>query len=169
MPTLFEITNDNAELWRLLESGEIPDEEIEAKVWDWLVNADIAFDQKAEAYAAVIREHETRAEIRKAEAARIAELAKADANRAAKLKQFLMHSMGSLGKRKIETPRFRISIQGNGGLQPMQITNLGRVPPEFLKQPEPVPDTDKIRKALEGGEILEFAELLPRGKRLAIK
>lgn len=67
---------------------------------------------------------------------------------------------------KLKTIKHTFSVCNAGGKQSLEIT--GEVPPAFCEV-KLEPDTDKIRKALESGEELDFAQLKPRAKTLKIK
>jgi hypothetical protein len=47
--------------------------------------------------------------------------------------------------------------------------NINDIPEEFRTYPEPVPNKDAIRAALEAGQELKFAELQERGRSLRIR
>jgi len=108
-----------------------------------------------------------RSQARKEIADQIADRARIDANAADALKRWLMELMQRRGTKKLETLRFRLSVCGNGGKQPIDIT--GEVPEDFMYTPDPEVDNEHVRKALESGEQLPFAQLLPRGTHLRIK
>jgi len=74
--------------------------------------------------------------------------------------------MKRIGKTKFTTNLFSFNITKNGGQQ--KITIDGEVPEEYTKTIIEN-DTDKIRQALEEGQILPFARLEPRGESLRIK
>lgn len=171
MASLFAIQNQITELESLLEQyHEAEDGEIEKQLWDFLFKADEDFNTKAERYAGLIGELEARAKARKEESQRVAHLAQVDQNQSERLKNTLKRAFIERNLTKIETTRYKISLVNNGGKQPLQVAEFddAKIPDEF-KRVQTVLDSDKIRAALEGGEVLEFAQLLPRGKRLAIK
>lgn len=87
------------------------------------------------------------------------------ANNEKRLKQHLYESMKAMGKTKFKTDLFSFNIQRNGGTQPMEVDELG-VAKAYMKM---VPDNAKIRKALEEGKKLKFAELKERGEHLSIR
>lgn len=172
MGNLFQLTKRAKELEDLIDpiqEGDVS-EEVAAQLAKFLIEAKEDFAQKVDDYASVISELEARAEMRDAEAARITALAKSDSKRAAWLAQMLKESLAAREIKKIQTPRYRVSVAGNGGIQPMVLFPNEDIPPEFQKTVTTTEtDTQKIRAALEAGEILTFAMLKPRGDRLAIK
>jgi molybdopterin biosynthesis enzyme len=109
-----------------------------------------------------------RADIRKAEAERLARRAQVDEASADWLASRLLAALDSRGMRKVETDRYAVSVVGNGGKAPLLVD--GDVPAEFLKTVTKVePDRERIRLAIEAGQDVPFARLGERGKRLAIR
>jgi hypothetical protein len=77
--------------------------------------------------------------------------------------------MEATGKGKLETARFRLSVQANGGAQPLEVT----VPPEQLPQQYQAvrveADKAALREALAAGATIPGVTLLPRGTSLRIR
>lgn len=180
MPTLYEIAADLAALDALLADvgGDVTEEAAEAAVDAWLAETGAALREKLDGYAALIREREASAKARDEEAARLAALARADANTAKRLKDRLAWFLNERGEKKpIETPRFRISLCANGGPLPVSLL----VPPADLPadlREERVSHhalTDLIRQQLATGEpVLDangapLAVLGQRGYHVRIK
>jgi hypothetical protein len=168
--TLFNISDDLRALDHLISEvgGDISDPSIADAVEAWIRELDSDLTRKADNYAALIAEMRQRAEIRKAEAERLAQKARRDEDSASFLSARLMAALEERGLKKIETDRFTLSVAANGGKAPLSITE--DVPLEWCRTIEKIePDKEKIRTALEGGADLPFASLLPRGKRLSIK
>lgn len=160
MPTLLEIGSELTRLNALLDltDGEVTPE-IDAEIA--AVLADL--DGKADGYASLIRERELRSKAREEEAERLAKLATTDRNLAKSLRERLKLVMEGSGQKRIETPRFRISVCQNGGKLPIDVHEP--VPPTYCRA---VPDMEAIRHALEAGEQLQFAALGERGSHLRI-
>ena len=90
-------------------------------------------------------------------------------NRAKRLKDMLQANLEFIGKTKFKTELFNFSVQKNGGLQPLTITeNLEEIPGKYLIQQPPKVNTDAVRKLLEAKEV-EWAHLEPRGRSLRIR
>ncbi len=120
---------------------------------------------------ALIAEMSARAEVRKAEAKRLSELAAVDEKRARLLKERLKWFFETHNLKAVETARYRLSVAKNGGKAPL-ILNDGITPtqlPERFVKVSIDPDTTAIREALEAGEQLDFATLGDRGTSLRIK
>ncbi len=123
---------------------------------------------KAEGYVVVMKELEAQADMFDKEIERLQERKKALTNNASRMKENLMTSMRSAGLEKLPTEHFKLSIAKNGGLQPLKLADISKIPQEFIIN-EPKADTKKIREALAQGEKLDFATLEPRGTHLNIR
>jgi len=173
MASLLDITEDMAALDALLteNGGDISDPAVMDAIDRWFAENEANLRAKADGYAAFIQEQKLLAETRKAEADRMAAKAKRNQATAEFMAGRLKATMEQLGMAKIETARFTIAVQGNGGKQPVDVFGAIDQLPEWAKRTRTIiePDKDKIRERLEAGETLEFAVLQPRGTRLAIK
>lgn len=171
--TLYQIRDDLAALDALLAEvgGDVSDEAAEAAVDAWLAETTEALASKLDAYAALIRERETRAAARETEAERLKALAASDAHSAKRLKDRLAWFLRERGVERVETPRFRVSLARNGGKTPVALS----VPPEDLPEElcfvrvSYVADTETIRARLEAGALLPYATLGERGYHVRIK
>lgn len=168
--TLFNISDDLQRLNDLLdEVGD--DAQQQELINNWLDSVGEERDRKLDGYAALISEMTTRADVRKAEARRLQELAATDESRARLLKDRLKWFFETHNITKVETPRYRLQLQRNGGRAPLILkddlspTQL----PEQFQQVSIDPDTVAIREALEAGESLEWAHLGERGTSIRIK
>lgn len=160
MSNLYEITGNWKKVAEMLYEEEIDEQCIN----DTLEAIEGEFEDKADGYAKVIKELLGNADVCKQEKIRLEARQKAFENRAKFLKQRLYENMKAMNKLKFKTDLFSFNIQANGGQQ--KLTVDGQVPDEYCKLVE---DTDKIRKALEEGQTLEFAHLEPRGEGVRIR
>jgi hypothetical protein len=168
--SLYAISTEMQSIIDAMLDGGIDSPEAMAAMDEHLQGLDIALESKAENYAGVIRELELRAAARTEEAKRIRTLAEADSTLATRLKERLRDAMVAVGKTRIETERFRLSVQANGGQQPLVI-DPGAVDelPAALTRIVREPDKAAIRAALESGDDIPGCTLLPRGSSLRIK
>lgn len=165
--SLYQITNEmQAILDAMHEDADSP--EAMNALDEALKDLDSVLDQKSETYAGLIRELELRAQARTEEMKRIRALADADAALAERLKERLRDAMSRTGRTRIDTPRFRLAVVGNGGRQPLAIADPEALPPEFIRH-IPEANREAIRIALEAGQTVPGCALLPRGTRLSIK
>ena len=162
MSTLYELTN---EYQALLAMAEDPDVDQEAFA-DTLEGLEGEIEDKAEAYAIVMKELKAEADKFDAEGKRLLDHADHLTARIDRMKAALMDSMNAIGKTKISTEHFKVSVAGNGGLLPLRLTK--EVPDEY-KCLKPEIDVKKIREALTAGEQLDFAYLGERGQHLSIR
>lgn len=162
MSNLYQLTSNYETVLNMLYDEEVD----EQMILDTLESIEGEIEDKADGYAKIIKELESKRDARKTEAKRLADSAKVFDNRISQLKQNLFNSMKQIGNSKITTDLFTFSIVRNGGKQALTID--GDVPEEYTKA-KIENDTDKIRKALEDGIELSFAHLEPRGESLKIK
>jgi hypothetical protein len=163
--SLFNLTAELQHIQSVMmnsEGDELPQELIE-----WLDSTQEGFDRKVEGYCAVIGELEAIAAARKTEADRIYALGQLSQNHADRMKVALKDAMLKLETPKLETTRYKVWVQNAGGKLPIQI-EAEDVPDEW-KLVQLVIDKDGIRRTLEAGTSLPFAQLLPRGQVLRIK
>lgn len=172
--TLHAITDDLLALERILieSEGDIgaPGSETEQAVEAWLGELKTDLTAKADNYAALITELQKRSAARSSEAQRMAALAKRDQAAADWLKFRLKVTLGTLNIDKVEGPRFRITVCGNGGAQPVDIHEPGAVPKAYCRfiPEQREPDVDLIRDALLAGKKVPGAILQERGTHLRI-
>jgi hypothetical protein len=135
------------------------------------------------------------AEYTRKEADRMYARAKAFEARVARIKETAKAAMQAHGVRVIETPNNTLRVQGNGGLQPLEIVDSLRIPEpcrsvtvtvsvpifrticaeiqtgsvlyELQRQFDSVVDNEAVRQALRIGPV-EGARLLERGTHLRI-
>lgn len=168
-PSLYELTND---LQALLDFGFTEeDEEVFLDTLDVLMDS---IQDKADGYCAVIDRFNGNIDMIKAEEERLKVRREIIEKRVQTMKNALKEVLEIMEENGTEKPEIKtafhtIKLAGNGGVQPMNVKN-NEVPEEYMRTIiEKKPDTDKIRKALESGKSLKFAELLPRGRHISIK
>lgn len=162
MSNIYQLANNYETVLNMLYNEEID----EQMIFDTLESIDGEIEDKADNYAKIIKELESKQKARKEEAERLTDGAKVFENRVKALKNNLFNAMKETGKTKFATNLFSFNIAKNGGKQALTID--GDVPEEYTKTIIEN-DTDKIRQALENGENLPFAHLEPRGESLRIK
>ena len=177
--TLLAITRDLEALDDLLAevdrslvetTGEVTPEVQAAldAVDDWMAELDADLKGKTDNYAALIITLEGRAQVRKAEADRLARRARIDAANAQFLKDRLRGELERRAIRKVETNRYRVSVAANGGKLPLLIEDEQAVPTRFWVSVAHI-SNDLVREALDRGENVPGARLGERGRRLSIR
>lgn len=163
MASIFELTS---QYQQLMYFGDSSDPEDQQAFLDTLEGLDFEVGLKADDYAAVITMLNGKADTIDTEIKRLTAMKKAIDNNVDRMKGCLQYAMESMGKTEIKTDLHTFKIQKNGGKLPLVIT--GDVPGNYQKVIYEV-DNDRIRKALEDGEELDFAHFGDRGTHLRIK
>ena len=168
MPTLLEIGDDLAAFQELLDEhdGELtPD--VEAALEAWFSELGEARDQKLDNYAALVRSAEMRASVRREEMERLQRRVKTDEALAARLKDRLKLFLGMAKVDRVETKRYTIRVQANGGQPPMEVLTPEFLPEEF-QVIERKPNMARVREALANGINVAGVRIMPRGNHLRI-
>lgn len=168
MSTLYELTGEYLALSDMLMDDEVD----EQTVIDTLEGVKGEIEIKAEGYVKVLRSIEAQAETYAHEAEVFRKKADITQNRAESLKRALFRAMTEMNIPEINTGLFKLKIVGNGGKQPLWVTeDINEIPEDFIRIKREA-DKTKIAEYLstlpEGVEC-QFAGLLPRGKYLSIK
>lgn len=171
-PTLYQISTDIRALEELLieSGGDISEPQTEAAIEAFFAELGQARDEKVDNIAALVREWEARAKARREEAARMAQLARVDENAALRLKTRLAEFFEAHDLKRLDTPRFRVSLANNGGKAPLVFDadfDAARIESAF-QAIEIQADKDAIRGALEGGMTIQGVTLGERGRSLRI-
>jgi hypothetical protein len=174
MATLLEISHELLVLRELMdrESGENGELSPEADKALSLLLAEIESKQtdKADNYTALIRQLELEASCHREEKERHAANEKSLESKSKWLKERMKQFMELHSIKEIKTPRFRLSVCGNGGVQAVDVkVPVGDLPRE-LQRVKVEADMDAIRKAIADGKCNDdVAVLMARGSHLRIK
>lgn len=163
MPTLYDLTGNWKTVYQLSTDGTIDPETIA----DTLDSIDEAIEDKAIGYVKVWKQIEADADVIDAEIKRLTERKNSYKANVDQLKARLMQAMEETNNTKFKTPLFTISIQGNGGKQPVKIDEKNLQADAF--KIVHTPDRDAIYKRLQAGEEIVGAELMPRGKHIGVR
>lgn len=158
---LYELTGAYKQLQELIECGE----DYEA-VLDVI---DDAIEDKADAYAKVMRNNEATIEAIKYEIDRLQEKRKRLEQANERLKSNLFMSMKHTGKEKFKTNLFNFSISKNGGKSPVILRCEVEKLPTDLCSVTYKPNLDAIREYIEKTGDVTYAEIGERGESLRIK
>lgn len=168
MSSLYELTGAYLELEDMLLDDEVD----EQTVIDTLEGVKGEIEIKAEGYVKVLRSIEAQAEAYEREAELFAKKANTVKNRADSLKKALFNAMTEMDMPEIKTGLFKLKIVGNGGSQPLWVTeNMDEIPEDFIRIKREA-DKGKIAehlKSLPEDVEVPWARLLPRGEHLSIK
>ena len=165
METMYSLTQDYKKLLDL--AGSMDADELET-FNDTLEAVLGEIEVKADGYAVVLAEIEGRINTVNREIGRLEAIESALSNTRRRMIDRLKTAMEDIGKKEIKTDLHRFKIVNNGGKLPMAVQE-DCVPEEYTKTEVKItPDKDKIRTALESGEVLPFAQLQERGTHLKI-
>ena len=165
METMYSLTQDYKKLLDL--AGSMDADELET-FNDTLEAVLGEIEVKADGYAVVLAEIEGRINTVNREIGRLEAIESALSNTRRRMIDRLKTAMEDIGKKEIKTDLHRFKIVNNGGKLPMTVQE-DCVPEEYTKTEVKItPDKDKIRTALESGEVLPFAQLQERGTHLKI-
>lgn len=162
---LYELTSEQLRIKNeLLAKGQ--DNEI---VQDTLESISGDFEDKAVAYVACAREKKATADAIKAEIKRMADRVDAEEKSADRMLKSVMDSMVAIGRNKIDSVLFKISLAKTP--DSLKIDDEALIPADYWTQPEtPAPAVNKnlAKKALKEGYLVPGCHL-ESGVRLAIK
>lgn len=161
--SLFDLVGEYKELYAMLT--ESPDDEV---VNDTLEGICGAIEVKSEGYVAILNRLDMEIDACRKQKEMWSEKLSVRENAVKRLKQRLADAMMMLGKDEIQAGDNTIKLQNNGGKLPLVFEEDKTVPESYMKIILE-PDKEKIRKALESGEELDFAHIAPRGKHIKIK
>lgn len=161
--TIFAIGQDLLALDELLtEAGGEVTPETEAAIDGWF--AELMADQakKLDGCVWYLKQLESNEAAAKAVVDQFQMHARVEANKRSRLRDRVRDFLIATNQLKAETTSgFKLAVQKNGGKTPMEIDPDATIPAEYLVQPPPHPDMDKIYAALKDGQELPFAKLCP--------
>ncbi len=152
---LFEIDEEIMSCCVDTETGEIIDEE-------YLNQLEMKRDAKIENIACWIKNLQAYAEALKTQKQTFADRQKTVENRVESLKRYLS---GYLAGQKFSTPKVAISFRKTSSVN---VTDISKIPEEFLKFTDPTPDKTAIKNAIKGGVAVAGAEIV-EGQSISIK
>lgn len=144
---------------------------VEDQIAAWSAETDEPLEAKLEGIARLIRDWTAKAAARKAEAKSLADAAKADENRADRLKAWTKFCLESQGMTKAEAGPYTFAIQKNGGVAPISFVteDVEQWPVDYLVTRVEI-DRAKVREFLTAGNHLtDLAVMGERGTSLRIK
>lgn len=163
--TLYDLTEELRNLVSALE--ECSEEEAATYITAFLGSGDVV--QKVDAYCTLIRETEERMSARTREIARLENLVAADKRTVTVLKERLMAFLQVAGRTRLDTDRFSVRVQNNGGMPPVVLSVAPEaLPPEFVRV-RIEPDMRALAEALASGREVPGASFGERGRRLVIR
>lgn len=151
MATLYQLTEQAAALYELLQNNEIDEQ-----AFNDTLEA-MGAGEKAENYCKIIKQFQNDVEMFKGEIERLTARKKAAENAVDRMKNALLSFMQLTGQDKIKAGTFAISTATT---QAVQINDEKAIPCAFLVEQPPKIDKAGIKKALKDGETVAGAELI---------
>lgn len=170
MRTLLDISDDMLALADMLEEvgGDLGAGD--GALDEWFNQLGDERDTKLDNYAALIRDIELRAAARREESERLRLRVAADDGTVKRLKDRLKLFFEIQGIKKVETRRYAIGVQKNGGLAPLLVDDIDPADlPQWAQRVRIEVDTIAVRNSIEAGETVPFARFGERGTQLRIR
>lgn len=177
MESLFALTAQYNELYDML-TDESVDEEVVVDTLDGILGE---IEVKSEGYVAVINRLDMELDACEKQKKMWEQRYNTRKNAIDRLKKALVNAMMQMDKTEIKAGDNTIKLVNNGGVAPLKYkvgdlilsskeVKIEDIPKEYRKTvvTETV-DGEKVRKALESGEKLDFAYIGERGKSIRIK
>ena len=149
-------------------------QELQEAWFDTLDGIEQEFEDKAENVAAYIKSLKAEADDLKEEEAALNRRRKVKENQIYRLKDYLLHSMMTINRTKIDTPKAKLSIRNNA--ESVQFDDeeqfirlcLARGQDDYLRYKDPELNKTAVKKALQSGMEIDGASLI-RTQSLIIK
>ena len=136
-----------------------------------LQSIECELEEKCANGIALIKSLETYAEAYSKEQKRFEAQRQILENRIRRIKEWYRQNLDAMGKSKVPTRYGVMSVQKNGGKQPLKIDNAALIPDAYLITVPEHKDVNReaLYEALSGGEEVPGAHLETRGRSLRIK
>ena len=171
--TLIDLAGRAQELDAAIEAlGDAPeDAELQEMLTAYFNDNAEAIQEKLNGYVGLLKRLHATATMHKAEAQTQNDLCKYNANRADRLKAYLMLYMSMKDVKRLEVAKGRVTLCENGGNLPLHISLPSEKLPTKYRRRVVVyeADTEAIRKALMQGVRVRGCSLGSRGNHLLIK
>ena len=165
MRPLHELTGIFAELWEKILDDEVFEEDLK----EILPPLDDELTQKCENGIGLIADLQSHAEAMKAEETRLKLRRAVLEKKIASIKDYYLENLREIGKKKVLTNLGTMTVAKVGGKLPLKIDDETVIPQEYFNQRTVYElDKEKLRTAIEGGEVVYGAHLEERGSYLKI-
>ena len=154
MATLYELTGQYKQLLDLMEDPDIPEEAVR----DTLEGIGGEIEEKADAYAKIMRQLQAEADAIEKEEERLNDRRDMLMSRVARMKEALMESMRATGKTKFKTTLFSFGIR-KASQKRLVIDHEETVPDKYWVQPPKVIDRKMLKEDLTHGDMPGVAHL----------
>jgi outer membrane murein-binding lipoprotein Lpp len=176
LPSLYELTNEWAELAERLERADeegLSDDAAKEGFAAWFAKLDGTSEAKFDQLGKFVRMLDLDAKAAHDEAERLRKRAQASEKKAARVKQSMLDMMAVAGLKTMRTPSFTFSRCANGGKQPIVLADvdpneIAALFPHLVVMKAEI-NKEAVRGALDAGDSLPFAQLAPRGEHIKIR
>jgi len=168
--TLIDITGTILDLERILEEGEMNPTGCEQAISDYLSGIEEnELSDKLDSYVKLMRHLDREEEALKQESVRYLEASRVRGNRKKSLESRLKMFFEATGRTEAKAGLATVKLQPNGGKRAL-VVDESKIPDSYatystIKQF----DLERIRRELESGSSLDFAELKPQGSHIKVK
>ncbi len=164
MPSIFQLTKQQADLKALVESGEL-DHEMAVDTFEGM---DHELDEKINNYCRVLNSMVADLTTIENEIARLQTLKVEKQNQIKAIKKTLMFGLSGIEKSKFDTGLFKGHVRK--GSQSVKVIDSNEIPSEYIEvKVTEQPDKTAIKNALKAGEKVKGAELVAGESSLIIK
>ena len=161
MSSIYELSDQFRELAEMAADSE----DMAQAIRDTWESVELAFEDKAEAYAKIITADKGEIAALKAEEQRLAQRRQAYDNRVKRMTETLYEAMVNTGKIKFKTTLYSFGIQANPPA--VVVDDKGKLPAAYIRTVEEI-DKAALRDALKAGQIVPGARL-EQGESLRIR
>ena len=164
MPSIFELTKEQAELKAKVEQGVFSEEDTA----DTFEGMQHELNDKISDYCHVLNSMNADLTTIKNEIDRLKTLQGEKQNQTKRIKQTLIAGLSGIEKTSFDTGLFKGHIRK--GSQSVNVLNAGEIPAEYIEtKVTESPDKTAIRNALKAGEKVPGAELITGDSSIVIK
>ena len=165
MRPLHELTGVFVELWEKILDDEIFEEDIK----EILPSLDDELTQKCENGIGILVNLQSHVDAMKAEETRLKMRRVVLEKKIASIKDYYLENLRAINKKKVLTNLGTMTVAKAGGKLPLKIDDESAIPQEFFNQRTVYElDKEKLRTAIEDGEVIKGAHLEERGSYLKI-
>lgn len=162
---LYEISTDIEALSAIIDQCEAEGVDVDESIYNAFESLQGDLESKIGGYCKYLANIKAQADARKAEAKRLAEMARADSAKYDRIKGFLKTVISSRLDGKFSNDTHSLKVAKSGGKQALIIDSDKELPTWAIEM-VPVTNKEAIRLALDEGQELDFAHLAERSTTL---
>lgn len=167
--SLYELNDAILSIVEMLGNPDITDEDARKALSDALAVSEEQVGMRLDHLARAVRQAEAQSVMFKGEAKHFQDKARVAENTAARIKSYVKEFLEGRGQAKFVAGCHTWAIQANGGKQAITMPDDPCALPADYQRAVIEADTDRIREALEDGQVVPGCELLPRGTHVRVR